>query len=635
MKKKIVSGILGCLLALATFAQTNNSVPLTDSIYLVVEQLQLRGLFPLLPAAKPYSERQLAHAITDVLSDANKISKLLPSEEAILFDFLTRFDHAKQSFWKTGTRHFASSDTADAKVQMDMGISLTTEMSAGLHNLRKRVGFDIIPEITVSGMFWNNLSINFNLFGDVTRAPLDKLGTYHIGDWWNGVPDGAPTTRPKINTYANDAYFPFAYRKRWDGSVYMPGNLTAEGLEGWPTSLAMGFGIYAEMGMAVFNDTLTMRFGRIFREWGGMEHGASLVLNAAARPFVGAEFSATLFKWLSFSSLIGSLEMPNTTHITGTERSGIYAETGTGAAFQNLFSVNMLEANFKYFHFDFGTTVIMPKRFEFGYLFPLMSKLIYQNNIGDFDNIALFADMRFTIPNIATVWASLFLDEMTMSKTSGILNPRAFLSYTRNMYAFQVGANARVPFVPFTKIAIRYTKIEPYCYTHNALNKTPWYTGYISEAYVNNGAALGYYLPPNSDEVFLRVDSLPIPNLSTHLQYQFIRHGADYGERAVRGSSIYSELSPDRASLRKYFLRDGAYQWIHVLKIGGEYNFRKLIGFPLTIYGDIGYVYSYFTDSDTGTGEDQYQKGSYSRINTSEYPTQYGAVITIGIKIYY
>lgn len=502
--------------------------------------------------------------------------------------------------------------------------------SAGFYNNTKKLGFDFEPKIKLNGTLWDTISMRFDMFGLVTKAPLTLLGEYDIGYYWDD--DNYQPEPPRtIKTFANYAFFPFAYQKRWDGSVYFVDNLSPNGLEGWPMSLAVGFGIFSEVDMAFFNNNLTLRLGRQYREWAGMENGSSLVLNAAARPFVGLEMTATLFPWFSFSSITGSLEMPNSEYMT----ENAYKDK-TEDAYQNCFSINMLELNFKYTHIDFGTTSVWPKRFELGYIYPLMSKLFFQNNIGNFDNLGLFGNLKMQYPGLGSMWFSLFLDEASgLSKQTGLLSGN-FLSSTRNMYAYQAGINSAIPLLPFTTVSLRYTKVEPYCYTHQVIGDTPWYTGYISESYTNNGTSLGYYLPPNADELLLRFETMPVTHLSAHAQYQFIRHGADYGSRSVRGSSIYSEMdNADRNSLRKYFLQDGAYQWFHIIKFGGEYNVKDLIGLPITVYGDIGYVYSYFTDSDTGTGEAQYQKGDYHRIDTDEYPTMSGFIISLGARIFY
>ena len=236
---------------------------------------------------------------------------------------------------------------------------------------------------------------------------------------------------------------------------------------------------------------------------------------------------------------------------------------------------------------------VWPKRFEFGYLNPLQDNFLYQNFVGDFDNMAVHMSIKGRYPGLFGFWFTFFLDESDFS-----YGLKSLFELNRQMFAFQAGLQGPIYGLPFASYTLSYTKIEPYTYTHTRVF-TPWHSGDnpMETAYVNNGVGLGYYLPPNSDEFKIRVDVRPRFRSAGHLQYQLIRHGADFGPHQVDGSSLVSELDPsgrsEKASLKKSFLNDGAYQWMHIIKIGGEHKFRSL---PLTIFGEAGIAYSYFTD---------------------------------------
>jgi hypothetical protein len=156
----------------------------------------------------------------------------------------------------------------------------------------------------------------------------------------------------------------------------------------------------------------------------------------------------------------------------------------------------------------------------------------------------------------------------------------------------------------------------------------------MEKAYTNNGVGLGYYLPPNSDELLARFETMPVKSLNLSLQYQLIRHGADFGSSAVDGSNLLSELDPgDRDGkpvLKRYFLRDGAYQWSHCIKIGAEWNLPKI---PVALYGEAGVHYSYFTniaEKANVTGEPH----PYAKVDTAEYPESTGFIVKIGLKVF-
>jgi hypothetical protein len=290
----------------------------------------------------------------------------------------------------------------------------------------------------------------------------------------------------------------------------------------------------------------------------------------------------------------------------------------------------MIELNYKnYLHFDLGTSALWPKRFELGYIFPLFDNYLYQNNVGDFDNMALFFDIRGQYPGIGKIWVSLFADEINIKGISKLFE------LDREMFAFQFGASALIPQLPFTSVKISYTKNEPYNYTHTR-EFVPWYGSIPMETnYVNNGVSLGHYLPPNADEILFRFESMPITGSRVHLQYQMIRHGADYGSSAVDGSSLWSELDPSGRSekdiLKKHFLHDGAYQWMHIAKIGGEFMF-SIAGVPVTLFAEAGVVFSYFTSIEGNANSGIFFNNSI--INTGEYPRSTSIIATLGFRLF-
>jgi hypothetical protein len=420
------------------------------------------------------------------------------------------------------------------------------------------------------------------------------------------------------------AFFPYSYQKGWDGFIFGPGNISAGGMEKWPQNIAIGPRLLSEMSGTLFSDMLYLRFGRVQREWGGMSQGSSIIFNAVARPFIALEATFNPVSWFAFSSLTGILEYYKTTDDS----------YEAAWASQNAFSIEQLELNYKnYFHFDIGSTVVWEKRFELGYIFPINNNFIYQNNIGDFDNMGLFFNIKGQYPGIASLWFSFLADEIEVSSV------KQMFELDRHMFAFQGGARVWLPGLPFGSLTLSYTKIEPYTYTHTR-NYVPWYsTGPeqsvklpMESSYTNNGVGLGYYLPPNSDEIKVRFDVLPTVQSTIHIQYQLIRHGADFGPHQVDGSSYLSELDPDGRSskkvLEKDFLNDGAYQWMHIIKTGGDYRFANT---PLTVFGEAGFVFSYFKD----ISNDEYtERTGLAASGSYEYPEYKGIILTLGFRLF-
>lgn len=634
-----------CLLPVNVFSQDYASVYIHDEVYHILQNAESRGLCSTLPSFFPYTESQIKKAIEEILDSEDNL--LSDTEISILKAERERLlGHSDGLNLERG--EYGIGVDSEEDINMNVGFKHDMRASGGLYSKAGNAfGFDFTPYAYARGNIGKHFSYDITLLGTITKCPLNLLGTYCIrsidgsaedsSNWGTAAYWGTSETEwesaspSTINTYDNIAFLPFSYTKVWDGSVYSLAAIfnSEGGLDGWPTAVAYGFGMYSEISSSFLDDRVFLRMGRIFRELGGMDNGASLVLNKSARPFLGMDGIVSLFPWLRFSFLTGFMEMPNHEHITNE------SQYTSATRYQNMYSNDMVEVSFKYFDANFGTSCIWPKRFELGYAYPLFNKVFFQNNVGDFDNLNMFFSMRGKLPGVGSLWFSFFLDEVYgFNRKNGLLSGSGMFTYDRAMFALQGGAKVNIPWLPFTTLSLRYTYVKPYCYTHQQLNKTAWYMGtYVSENYTNNGYALGYYLPPNSDELRLDFTSQLTPELRTSFTYQFARHGADYGSRAVDGSSLWSELNPDfytRDDMRSFFLHDGAYRWYHIVSTTDSWRLSQF-GIPLTLYTTVGFVYTWFTDTDGNQGE----YADYHNIDTDEYPTDYGVILSAGIKLYF
>ena len=466
-----------------------------------------------------------------------------------------------------------------------------------------------------------HLSWNYTISGgflDIDRKELGLRPDPPYIDPKYGAYDGNPNSRghyyaydipaPSSSTvYSIPAYFPYTFSKPWEAAIFPPASLGS--YIAWPDTFSFFYEMFGEINASFFDNHLYLRFGRMRRDWGPGENGASLYLNAAARPLIAIEGTAIPFKWLRFSFLTGTPEYLN-----------IGNQWTSADPYQNMLSMALLEIDTgRHFHLDFGSSAIFPKRPELGYLFPLASNFFYQNNVGDFDNLAMYADMEFRF-SMLKIWGSLFVDEIRPAVGN-------FFILNRNMYAYQGGVKASVSWMPFGAFTLRYTKIEPYCYTHE-YTQTPWHRVPIDTAYMNNGENLGSYLPPNSDELLIRMEAMPMPGLKANIQYQMIRHGVDWGYRRVPGSSIWDKIVKSDYT-EKYFLRDGAYQWDHVIKLGGAYSL-KTRNIPLSFFAETGIVITRFTNSDADVGKE----ANYAAIDNAMYRAGTHFLMSLGFRVF-
>ena len=442
------------------------------------------------------------------------------------------------------------------------------------------------------------------------RCALINAERRHLGSW-----DIKIDSDEKTNVYSEPlAYFPYTYQSPWGGFVFPLNALQSHGPTGWPNYPSIGFTIVSEISGSLFNDVLLWSIGRTGHEAAAPAEGYSLALNKAAQPFFGYDLHITMLPGLYLYSLTGMLEYYNS--------KGIYVSPLT---FQNAFSLFLLSYNFKdYIQIDAGSSSIWAKRFELGYLYPFTIPIMYKN-IGDFDNLSVFGNIKLQYPDLGFLWFSVFVDEMNFEKE--------FFYLDREMYAFQAGLHYLIPNLASGSLTLSYTKIEPYCYTHQKV-VTPWINEPIEQSYTSHGYGLGYYLPPNSDEVKLAFSAEASPQLALNAQLQMIRHGADHGSGIVDGSSYLSELKETERStdprLRKYFLHDGAYQWLYIVKAGAQWNLGGL-PFSLSLLGDAGVVFSYYTNIEPGKNNNG-KSYTNSIVDTSEYPKSTGIIINLGLK---
>ena len=610
------------------FAQTHVSVPVNHAVYYILDQAEARGLCSPLPAVKPYTRGRIVEAISEILSaDGGRFGGLTGDERRILENTRSEFTRGEKGpDLSNGMYRFDMAGKTGIRFSGDIGVAFESLNSGAYHKEEGNsyLGTDTWGTFFAKGDVGERFSFNVDLSGGLMKAQRDLLGTYDtFAAELENDPSGEYVNR-RVETYSHPlAFFPYTYQKRWDGFVFEMREVTASNMEYWPEGFSMGPGMLAEISGNALGETLFLRAGRLQREWGAMSPGSSLVFNAAARPFVGVEATFNPVPFFAFSSITGLLEFYN-------GYGGIYDAAMT---FQNAFSLSQVELNLgNYFHLDFGSAAIWPKRFELGYIFPLIDNFLYQNFVGKTDNMAIHFNLRGRYPGLGGVWFSFFVDEMEVSSMT-----KAF-ELDRHMFAYQAGLQGIIPLLPFASVTLSYTKIEPYNYTHHR-NFVPWYDrtdGPMEKAYVNNGVSLGHYLPPNSDEVKLRLEARPWLKTAGHFQYQLIRHGADFGPHQVDGSSLLSELDPDgrseKDSLRKDFLNDGAYQWMHIVKVGAEHRFNTL---PLTFFGETGVAYSYFTDiSDAEYRKYNPASGTSRPSALGEYLTSTAFILTLGFRVF-
>jgi len=594
-------------------AQTHTSVSLESNVYYILEQAETRGLCAPLSGMRPYTQSAILRAVNEILDSST--GRLNSTEREILEEYLRKFSKPETGLdlMRGGFYNETTFSKLEIPISLDVRATLDIEGSTGIYDSfdDSYFGTEIWLGISLIGDLGRHISYNFSGEGGLMKAPRKFLGQYNT--YYEGFEDDEEWQNELIDVYSEPLnQFPYSYRKRWDASVHYFSSLSS--FNHWPDQAAGSYNLISELTSSFFDDKLTFRLGRVRHEWGSTSFGSSLHLNQMARPFLGLETEFSPFSWFRFATMTGVLEFDP---VKGQKQSSMFS--------QNAYSISMLQFNYKnYVFLDLGEAVVWTKRFELGYISPITNTIFYQNNIGDFDNMAALVNLKAQYPGIGNIWVSLFWDEAYWVSD--------WYELDRSMLAGQVGLNFPLPFLAFTSIKLSYTVINPYCYTHNR-NINPWYgDSRMETSYTNNGVSLGYYLPPNSDELLVKFSTMPVRSVNTHLQYQMIRHGADFGPSAVDGSNLRSELGGNRDStpqLKRFFLQDGAYEWLHIIKIGGEWTIEKA---PISFFGEIGTVISYFTNTDEPANSGKAHP--YSIVDTDPYRPSTAFIARLGVRVF-
>ena len=363
-------------------------------------------------------------------------------------------------------------------------------------------------------------------------------------------------------------------------------NINPKGYAGWPDKPVVSYGLEAELNGAFLNRYALLRLGRVRRGWGTGSGENSLFINSHAHPFTALEGTIPL-SWVNISFLGGVLERFNENN-----------QWPNDEPFTNMLSAAQVEFNpSMYIHLNMGGAAVLVKQ----------------------PNTAFFTDWELRLPGLFTLWGSLFVDRIDSSS-------RNLFSMNSTGCAYQAGIKTVIHWLPLAAFTLSYTRIEPYCYTGG--RNSP------DSAFTNGGESLGYYLPPNSDELLLRFEYILFTAIKTYFQFQTIRHGVDYGYGAVGGSSLYDTLADGHSAnyFFNFFIKNGVYQWDNILKVGGSCSLKAgggSHGVPLSIYAEAGLVGTSFIFNDI-----ENEMNHESRGDSIYQPSTY-LIFSIGFRLFW
>ncbi|MDC7241037.1 MAG: hypothetical protein PQJ50_11825 [Spirochaetales bacterium] len=576
-------------ISMSVSAQTHNSVPISETaLYHFLDQAEMRGYTGgQLRAVKPYPKSYVVRTLERI----NKYRNQMSSDEREVFqEFYDKYviDEDK-GFWTDGDVRVGEEDdlfTLRAEIRQD------SEAKALLNDITSSGG-----EVTATGTLSGDVADNFSWALEIGG------GAWYVDDYNYDIENGG--------SYDPIAWEPYTFSKGWDGGIHKISSLNNYYM--MPGGLGIAYTYNAEINASFFDNRMDFRFGRLRRDWGVGE--GNLFLSSNARPFVGIEGTFNPWHWFSLSFITGTLEYGE-----NYRQQDDFSIKGTASTQQNMFAMLKLEfMPTDWLYFAINDSGVYLKRPELGYIHPLFSNFFFQNNVGDYDNMALGGTVAVKKAGLGKAYFSLFLDEARFN------HPDFFSNYA-NMYSYQAGIEAVIPGLPWTTALLQYTKIEPFCYTHYTVDDSPWYSGTAMEtAYMNNGESLGYGLEPNSDEIMLKLRSQPKRGFTSEFGYRMIRHGI-----TPPGSTFNSWVAGDSDGAydteeKKNFLKDGIYEWFHVLSIGGTWDLTSK-GTPVAFGAGYSYVFHYYTDYESN--------GGFKPMNSSGYENEHRHIVTLSVSIF-
>lgn len=569
----IVLVLICCIAPLSAIQY--NSVDIDEPIYGILQVLENRGVLPTLSRVKPYPLAYILGLCETALSESSEISAAERQNlESYIAEHTPGHDAEEGIFEKGKVSVFDSEDSR----QVEVGAFITSDWAFDVSDLEHYDSRNAV-EAYANGGAGDILSFNMD-----AGIRADKLSTYA----WAPLND--------------EGWSPYLFSIPGEGAYYTYGNGTGNNV-GYPDAendevWMNGFHTTPEVTLMLFDQDLMLRWGMIDRDWGPAS--GNLVISEQARNFDAVEMHWDVAEWAHFSYLTGTLtdtdDSDTHQNMLTTKRVDIDLPTGL--------SVGLHE------------TVLWPKRFELGYLNPFMISTLYQNILGDYDNMFAGGDFSWNIAESGRVYGTFMVDEMNDH------NPLLWTTNPRNIFSYQGGLEYSSDLLPFLQIRLQYTKLEPFFYSHYA----QYYPTYAEDrddsenlmdtSYMNKGENLGYYLRPNSDEFKLEVSAMLSPRVSVDTRYMYIRHSDQYGSE-MEDNDGYSGIDELASKDFLGFLTEKA----HIIDTEVSWEIPET---PISI--SAGYIFCYSSIRE------------YDEENTSEPFTEWGSHIShaarIGFQVY-
>lgn len=256
--------------------------------------------------------------------------------------------------------------------------------------------------------------------------------------------------------------------------------------------------------------------GQDYLTW-GYGKGGKIVLSDKAPTYPYLRLDLQLSPWLRFNYSHAWLK----SDIPDSSKSYTIADSLYGGVrevmVQKFLAQHSLDIRLmKGLHLMLGESILYTDRLNLGYFIPVMFFKAFDNYSGN-NSITRGSNGQFFFQVSSRnqlcnthLYASLFIDEIKISKVFSELERRNQLGYTLGATITDIG-------LPYLTLGAEYTRIRPFVYR----NFLP------AQNYTSAGFAMGDWMGANADRFYLFANYTPIPRLKILARYQWMRKGSE------------------------------------------------------------------------------------------------------------
>lgn len=471
MKKILTSILFVFVMVSTTYAQVEN-VSLDDPVYGFLKRLSVRKI---IPSIHDYDRNMSKQQVTDYLLEAKSKSSLLtPTDKALIQKYLVKYDVSMMNSSNT-TALFDSQGRLDVK---DI-FSNKEKYFFVLNSNGNTLFFDYVMSGLVSSEFKPNSKATALMYDFGGRFQGTFFG--HLGYNFylrKGVVGGNDSTLAVLNDPRLLYNFKFVENNPTDSERsfdFIDGYVKYETTpqDNMRISVQLGrekllYGYSYTDPLALGGAHPNMDFIKLKFDY-GIAHFSSITASTVGPYNVVRDSNYT--KFIAFNSLRFSIP--------------------------DLFDIGI------------GESVVYSRGIDIGYLTPFIFYKFVEHSLQDRDNGTLFFDIQTHFIRNLQFQGTFFMDESLFGGLSEF-------NKQSNKVAFQMGSMWTEPAgLKDVSLALQYTYIRPYVYTH--FNPKNTYTSF--------GQVLGNPIGPNADQIFSRVTYDFSDWLSLSLEYQHTRKG--------------------------------------------------------------------------------------------------------------